>query len=130
VKRLSLTLTPAGTVSLPARLNPVRISLVAILATSAAATDSLLCTLRDGAGAIAGQWIAPGVNGGTQEAQGFAVNSPDGVIVGLAIVESRRFGFIPPDLIVGFEDTLTFSFVTAPTSVDSSLIVSYEELKG
>jgi len=132
MKRLALVLTPAGTVMLPTRRFPLRISLVCVLATSFAATDKLTVLVLDGAGNVAGKFEAPSPVAGAQEQQSLSVNSPGAVVsllnAGAGGVNVQ--GFIPPDLVIEPEDAVTFAFATTPTSVDSPLVVSYLELKG
>jgi len=131
MKRLALVLTPAGTVRLPTRRFALRISLVSVLATAFAATDKLTVLVLDGAGNVAGKFEAPSPVAGSQEQQSLSVNSPGGVIsllnAGAGGVNVQ--GFLPPDLRIEPEDSVEFSFPTAPTSVDSPLVVSYQEYR-
>jgi len=72
---------------------------------------------------------APAPAAGAQQLQSLSVNSPNGVNTSLAAGAGvNPNGYLPPDLIIEPEDVVTFQFITPPGSVDSPLVVSYEEL--
>jgi len=126
VKRLSLSIVAAGTALMPARLKRLRISAVCALVTPAAVTDTLVMTVRDGGGNVSGQFEVGILSAVAQGLQRLAVNGVGSLTAAFGSLRNIA-GYIPPDLWIETEDSVTFSFSTAPASVDSPIIITYEE---
>jgi len=126
VKRLSLNIVATGTALMPNRLKRLRISGAAVLVTAAAITDTLVMTVRDGGGNVAARFESPVPSALAQIVTSLAVNGPGNITATVGLVSDLP-GFLPPDLWIETEDSVTFSFATAPTSVDSPIIITYQE---
>jgi len=135
MKRLSLIVGTTGVVTLPIFETPIRISAVCVQATPAAGLECLVLTLLR-AGSPAAQFQTPGgvfAAGSCPFTLAVGVNNNDAFLSASLPVPvnfaTAPQGPLPPDLIVTPNDLVTIGFDTAPTSVDSNLIVSYEELE-
>jgi len=111
---------------MPSRLRPIRISAVAVLVTAAAVSDWLRMTIKDGGGNIAARFTVPQLPGVGQDLQTMGVNAAGGIEMAIGAA-TPRVAFLPPDLVVEVGDAVEFDFFTPPTSVDSPIVVSYEE---
>jgi len=126
VKRLALNIVAAGTALMPNRLKRLRISAVAVLVTPAVASDTLRMTVRDGGGNIAAQFEVATLVVVGQAPQRLAVNGPGNIAQAFGGLPETP-SYLPPDLWIETEDSVEFSFVSVPTSVDSPIVITYEE---
>jgi len=134
VKRLSLILGTTGTVTLPLFEGKYRrISAVCVMATPAAGTECLVLTVLRGGATVARFQTAGAAFSSGSAAFTLAVGADNNdaflaaiPAIPLTYADSPR-GALPPDLVTTPNDTVTIGFDSPPTTVDSDLIVSYEE---
>jgi len=135
MKRLSLILGGTGVVTLPLFEGKYRrISAVCVSATPNLGTECLVLTVLRGSAIVARFQTAGGAFSSGSAAFTLAVgaNNNDAYLAAIPVVpntfaDSPR-GALPPDLLITPNDTVTFGFDLPPTTVDSDLIVSYEEI--
>jgi len=104
------------------------------MATPAIGTECLVLTVLRGGSPAARFQTPPGVfsTGSAAFTLAVGVDNDDVFLSVIPAVptpyaDSPR-GALPPDLVITPNDTVTIGFDLAPTTVDSDLIVSYEEI--